>query len=137
MFCFRLRIMLSLTNIIILSNLLSIFDIETLIRHGGLFMMCLLIYASTGLFFCFFIPSGAVLFTGGVFIASGVLHESIFTVCSLLILSSILGNLTGYWFGRRTGPSLYRRKDSKFFRREYLTKTEVFYKKYGDIAITA
>jgi membrane-associated protein len=120
-----------------LYHLLSIFDVEALIRYGGLLMLCLLIYGNTGLFFCFFLPTGPVLFGAGVFVATGALDYDILTVCSLLIAAAVLGNLTGYWFGHKAGPSLYRRKDSRFFRRQYLIKTEEFYKKHGSLAIIA
>ncbi|HKB44579.1 MAG TPA: hypothetical protein VKC90_09315, partial [Chitinophagaceae bacterium] len=118
-------------NPIILETFLNIFDAESLIKYGGLLLVCLIVYGSTGLFFCFFIPSGGVLFTAGVFVASGGLHENIFTVCSLLVLASFLGNMTGYWFGLKLGPLLYKRKDSKFFHKKHLKTAESFYKKYG------
>ena len=88
----------------ILQSLLIIFDPESLISHGGLLIVFLLVYASTGLFFCFFIPTGALLFTAGIYTATGDLQYDIFTVCSLLILASVLGNLSGYLFGWKTGP---------------------------------
>jgi membrane-associated protein len=128
--------MMNSSIIDIINSLLSIFDIEALIRYGGLLIVFLLIYGSTGLFFCFFIPTGAVLFTAGILVATGGLHYDIYTVCILLILASVLGNLTGYWFGWKAGPSLYRRKDSKFFRKHHLTTAESFYKKYGWLALT-
>lgn len=121
----------------IFNYFLSIFDIEALIRYGGLLMICLLVYASTGLFFCFFIPSGAVLFAAGIFAATGLLHDNIFLICLLLLLASVLGNITGYWFGSKTGPAIYRKKDSRFFRRQYLFKTEEFYNKHGGLALVA
>jgi membrane-associated protein len=120
----------------ILNNLLSIFDVESLIRNGGLLAVCLVVFASTGLFFCFFLPSGGVLFTAGIFAATGGLNQDIFTVCILLTLSSVLGNIAGYWFGRRTGPLLYSRKDSKFFRKKHLKTADAFYTKYGWLALT-
>ena len=120
-----------------LQNFLQVFDAESLIRYGGLLIVLLIVYSSTGLFFCFFLPVGAVLFATGVFIATGGLHYSIFTVCVLLIAASVLGNITGYWFGRQTGPLLYSRKDSKFFRKQHLTTAETFYNKYGWLTLTA
>jgi len=72
-----------------------------------------------------------------VFVASGVLQENIFTVCSLLILASSMGNITGYWFGRKTGPLLYSRKNSRFFEKRHLLSAENFYRKYGGIAVMA
>ena len=119
-----------------LVHFLSIFDVEALIRYGGLLLVFLLIYGSTGLFFCFFIPTGAVLFTTGIFIATGGLQYDIFSACGLLILASVLGNLTGYWFGWKAGPLLYKRKDSRFFKKQHLTTAESFYNKYGWLALT-
>lgn len=119
----------------IFNSLLSIFSIDDLVRFGGLFILCLLVYGSTGLFIGFIIPSGAVVFAAGLYTASGEIHENILIVCMLLISSSILGDMTGYWIGRQAGPALYKRKDSRFFRKQYLVKTEQFYDKYGKIAL--
>jgi membrane-associated protein len=120
----------------ILHTILLFFDAESLIRYGGLFLICLVVFGTTGLFFCFFIPPGAFLFTAGILAATGDLHYDVFTLCALLILSSIAGNFTGYWFGRKTGPLLYRRKDTRFFKKQHLVTAESFYKKYGWLALT-
>jgi membrane-associated protein len=45
--------------------------------------------------------------------------------------------MTGYWLGRKTGPTMYKRKDSKYFKRKYLDKAEAFYKKHGNISLAA
>jgi len=128
--------MLPFCAIDFLEGLLKIFDPESLISDGGLLIVFLLVYGSTGLFFCFFIPAGAILFTAGIYTATGGLQYNVFTVCSLLILASLLGNLTGYWFGRKTGPLLYKRKDSRFFKKQHLKTAETFYNKYGWLALT-
>ena len=128
--------MIKLHIISMLVHFLSIFDIEALISYGGLLVVFLLVYGSTGLFFCFFIPTGAVLFTTGIFIATGGLQYDVFTACGLLILASVSGNLTGYWFGWKAGPLLYKRKDSRFFKKQHLTTAESFYNKYGWLALT-
>ena len=128
--------MILVCDIYFLNNFLKILDAESLISHGGLLIVLLLVYGSTGLFFCFFIPTGAILFTAGIFTATGGLQYDIFTVCSLLILASVLGNFTGYWFGRKTGPLLYKRKDSRLFKKQHLTTAETFYNKYGWLALT-
>ena len=120
----------------ILQSLLIIFDPESLIRQGGVLIVFLFVYGSTGLFFCFFIPTGALLFTAGIYTATGDLQFDILTVCSLLILASVLGNLTGYWFGWKTGPLLYSRKNSRFFKKQHLKTAETFYNKYGWLALT-
>src|SRR3954469_24484798 len=98
------------------------FDPESLIRYGGLLLVALAVYGQTGLFFCFFLPAGGLMFTAGVFIASGKLGYGLIPVCLLLTLAAILGSMTGYGFGWKTGPLLYKRKDSGFFRQQYLQK---------------
>ncbi|MGB3074093.1 MAG: DedA family protein [Chitinophagales bacterium] len=109
---------------------------ESLIRNGGLLLIMLLVFAQTGLFFCFFLPGGSLLFTTGVMAASGVLHQDIFTISAALIAASFSGTITGYWFGRTTGPLLYQRRDSAFFKKQHLAIAEAFYKKYGVLALT-
>jgi membrane-associated protein len=117
-------------------GLLSIFDIEALIRNGGMIIVWLVVYTSTGLFFCFFLPVGAVLFVTGVLAATGDLSYNIFMICGLLIPASVMGNLTGYWFGWKAGPLLYKRKDSRLFKQRHLKSAELFYEKYGWLTLT-
>lgn len=115
---------------------LGIFNPESLLDYGGLLIAFLLVFGTTGLFFCFFIPSGGVLFAAGMLVASGSLDHSLFFVCMILIAASISGNLTGYWIGWKAGPLLYKREDSKFFRKDHLRAAEAFYRKYGKWALT-
>src|SRR3954447_18531685 len=120
-----------------ISNLFSGYNIETIIRDGGLLIIFLAVYAQTGLFFSFFLPSGIFLFTGGLFIATGQMDHNIFTFCSCLVVACVLGCCTGYWFGRKAGPLLYKREDSKFFKQTHLVAANNFYQKYGQFALTA
>ena len=117
-------------------HLLSVFNAEALIRTGGLLLICFTVYAQTGLFFCFFIPSGAFMLTGGMFIATGQLQHSVFTVCNCCVIACVLGCVTAYWFGWKTGPLLYKRKDSRFFRQKHLRAAKTLYEKYGQFALT-
>jgi len=110
-------------------------DSESLIRFGGLLLLFLAVFCQTGFFFCFFIPSGGLLFTTGVLIATGQFGSSLFLVCGLLVIASLLGNLTGYYFGIKAGPLLYQKEDSRFFKKQHLVTAESFYKKYGSLAV--
>src|SRR5688572_8442023 len=121
----------------IMLQMLLYIDAESLISYGGIFLVCLMMFCSVGLFFCFFLPIGGILFTVGILTATGDLVYSIYTICFLLILSSIAGSLAGWVIGRSTGNFFYTRKDSRFFRRKYLMATEEFYKKYGAAALIA
>lgn len=118
------------------ATLISIPDMETLVRQGGLILIFLIIYGSVGLFFLFFLPSGAILFTTGVLTANGDLPFSVFGICSLLVVATFLGNMTGYGIGRRTGQLFYNRADSRFFKQQYLQKAELFYENYGWVALS-
>ena len=128
--------MIKLSSIDFFNNLLSVFDVGSLIRYGGLLIIFLVVYGTTGLFFCFFIPTGAFLFAAGISVASDGLHYDIVTVCCLLILASVMGNLTGYWFGWKAGPLLYRKNDTKFYKKKHLTTATSFYKKHDWMALT-
>jgi membrane-associated protein len=103
-------------------------------NYGGLLAACLIVYCSTGLFFAFFVPSGAVLFSAGVLAATGGIPHHILIVILFLIVSSVAGSWTGYLFGVYIGPSLYKRNDSIFFKRRHLDSAEKLYKKYGEWA---
>ncbi len=116
-------------------NIILSLDAESLIRYGGIVLLCLLVFCAVGLFFCFFLPVGGILFTAGVLTATGDLLPDVATVCVLLVLSGVAGSATGYGIGRSTGRFLYTRRDSRFFRRSYLVSTEDFYKKYGATAM--
>jgi membrane-associated protein len=113
------------------------FDSELLIRYGGVLLLFLAVFCQTGLFFCFFVPSGGLLFTAGVFIATGDLPGNIFIICSLLIAASFLGNIVGYGFGLKAASKIYNWKESRFFKRKYLDAAEAFYNKHGNIALSA
>ena len=112
------------------------FDAEALIQFGGLLFVLFAIYAQTGLFFCFFLPSGALLFMAGVLIANDAFAHSFWALCVFGILASVLGNLTAYAIGYKAGPLLYRSPDSRFFKKRHLTAAENFYDKYGAFALS-
>jgi membrane-associated protein len=53
----------------------------------------------------------------------------------MVIIASVLGNLVGYWFGRKTGPLLYERKETLLFRKKHLVRATDFYHDYGKATI--
>lgn len=110
-------------------------DTTAWIQNGGLFLVCILIFCSTGLF-CFFLPVGAVLFTTGVLVASGSLPYNLVSVCLLLTFSAIAGNCVAYRIGRRIGPGLYNRKDTWYFKQSHLLAAEKFYHQHGGWALS-
>jgi membrane-associated protein len=115
----------------------SLFNPEQLLRIGGLVLLLLMIFAETGIFFCFFFPGDSLVFAAGVLTATGDLHGSIVVVMLGMVVAATLGNLVGYWFGRSLGTMAYKRPDKWYFRREYLDTAEKFYHKYGGLALMA
>ena len=108
---------------------------ETLLREGGFYLLLFVVFAETGLFFGFFLPGDYLLFLAGMFVATDKLDVTIYGLVLGLIIAAISGNFVGYWFGRKTGPALYNRKDSFFFKKQYLTAAEVYYNKQGAFAL--
>ena len=106
-----------------------IYNVEGLVRYGGLVGLTIVIFSETGLMVGFFLPGDSLLVTAGVLAAGGLLN--IYLVIPVLILAAVCGNATGYFIGTRAGHALYSRPNSFFFRREHLIRTHEFYEKHG------
>ncbi|CAN5190435.1 DedA family protein [soil metagenome] len=114
------------------------------IEHGGLWMIIFIVFAETGLFAGFFLPGDALLFVTGIYssdIVSSAITQTnnqwvdLLLLWILISLAGIIGNYVGYWFGKRSGPFLYQRKDTFFFKKKYLIQAHDFYEKNGGPAI--
>jgi membrane-associated protein len=88
-----------------------------------------IVFSETGLLLGFFLPGDSLMFTVGVVAGTGALDIVLVTV--VLCAAAILGDSTGYLLGRQTGPRIFSRPDSRFFKQEYITRTKAFYAKYG------
>ena len=99
----------------------------------GLPLLLFVIFAETGLFVGFFLPGDSLVFISGLLCATNqdLLHVGIFELILYMSLAAIIGNLTGYLFGRKVGDSLYKRKDSFLFKRRHVDATRSFYEKHG------
>jgi membrane-associated protein len=95
----------------------------------GYGLLCLIVFAETGLLVGFFFPGDSLLFTVGVVAGAGRLN--IVLICALLVAASIAGDQSGYFLGYRTGPKIFSRPDSRLFKQEYVRRTQAFYEKYG------
>jgi len=112
--------------------------INWVIENGGIYVLLLIIFAETGLFVGFFLPGDSLLFAAGIVLsrlAEKFFVDSIPAVIVCVIIASVVGNLVGYWFGRRTGPLLYERKETWLFRKKHLMKATDFYNQYGKATI--
>lgn len=104
-------------------------DLKTFITIIGYFGVFAIVFAESGLFFGFFLPGDSLLFTAGLLAAEGY-----FSLAGLIVLSfvaAVLGDSVGYWFGRRTGPLLFTREDTRFFKKSHVEKSHAYYEKHG------
>ncbi|WP_166336089.1 DedA family protein [Sphingobacterium chungjuense] len=113
----------------------QLMDPEYLLSHGGFYIVCLIVFAETGLFFGFFLPGDYLLFLAGLFCALGKIDVDIITLYLGILSAGVLGNFVGYWFGNRAGPMLFKRQDSILFKRKYVVMAEEFFQKWGGTAL--
>ena len=104
--------------------------LDELIRWGGYTVLCVIVFAETGLLAGFFLPGDSLLVTAGL-VASAEGTLSIWWMVVLLSLAAIAGDSTGYAIGYHAGPRIFNREDSRWFHKDHLVRTQRFYEKYG------
>lgn len=125
---------------VILEFFNNLTDPGWIMQYGGLYIVVLIVFIETGLFFGFFLPGDPLLFVAGMIVANTLAPFS-FSIVNLiywiLLIASagILGNYVAYYFGRRTDGLLLRRKDNWLFKKKYLLQAKDFYDKKGGGAI--
>jgi membrane-associated protein len=91
----------------------------------------LILFCETGLVVTPFLPGDSLLFTLG---AIGVHEQAAFNLVGmalLILFAAFLGDNTNYWLGRRLGPAVFRKEDSRLLNKKHLMKAQAFYEKYG------
>jgi membrane-associated protein len=102
---------------------------DHLIRTFGTIGLFLIIFAESGLLIGFFLPGDSLLFTAGLFAARGDLN--IVVILIGCFLAAVLGDQVGYAFGKRVGPSIFKRPDSRLFKQEYVERANDFFVEHG------
>ncbi|MEV8424559.1 DedA family protein [Streptomyces niveus] len=109
---------------------------DHLISTFGLIGILVIVFAESGLLIGFFLPGDSLLFTTGLLVAGHkYLTQPLWLVCLLIVLAAVLGDQTGYLIGRKAGPALFRRPDSRLFKQENVEKANAFFEKYGPRSI--
>ncbi|MDB5029926.1 VTT domain-containing protein [Mucilaginibacter sp.] len=116
-------------------HLQNLTDAQSILSKGGFYFLLIVVFAETGLFFGFFLPGDYLLFMAGLLCSSGMIDVSLGTLMVSVMAAGILGSYTGYWFGYRTGPMLFNKNDSLFFKKRYVIIAEEFYAKHGGMAL--
>jgi membrane-associated protein len=102
---------------------------EHLIEAFGTLGLFAIVFAESGLLFGFFLPGDSLLFTAGLLASRGVLNFAVIVVgCAVF---AIAGDQVGYVIGRKAGPALFRRPDSRFFHQRNVERARVYFEKNG------
>ncbi len=104
-----------------------------IIRAIGYPGLALAIFAESGVFFGFFLPGSSMLFSAGLLTAVGFFNP--WVLIPVVTVAAVLGDSAGYWFGNYVGMSLFFKKDSRFFKHQYLEQARDFYEHHGVQAI--
>ncbi len=126
------------------------------IQNGGLWLLLFVVFAETGLFAGFFLPGDSLLFVAGIYAHEmegnqpGITYQflkifglghirnewiDLIVLWILISACGILGNMVGYWTGRKVGPAMYNWKENLLFKRKYLIQADEFFQKHGGGAI--
>ena len=118
-------------------------DPETLLQAGGwaaLILACLFVFLETGVVVLAFLPGDSLLFTVGLFSATGpggspIIDIPIWITCVVLFICAFLGDQMGFMLGRKIGPAIFKREKSRLFNPENVARTHAFFEKHGPKAI--
>jgi membrane-associated protein len=108
-------------------------DPQSLLEKGGLALLAAIIFAESGLLIGFFLPGDSLLFIAG-FLSSGAGGNALPALPWVLVVAfaaAVVGDQVGYLFGKRVGPALFNRPDSRVFRQANVQKANAFFDTHG------
>ena len=111
---------------------LALFNVDSWIQNGGIVLLAAIIFAESGLFIGFFLPGDSLLFLAGFYTAKeGNFLPALPITAAIFFVAAVLGDQVGYIFGRKVGPSLFDRPQSRFFKPAHVEKAHAFLEKHG------
>lgn len=102
---------------------------EHLIETFGTIGIFAIIFAESGLLFGFFLPGDSLLFTAGLLASKGSLNLPVLLVGCFL--AAVVGDQVGFQIGRRAGPALFKREESRFFKQRNVERASAYFEKNG------
>jgi len=97
----------------------------------GLVALLVVVFVETGLLVGFFLPGDSLLFTAGLLVAEGTFDIPLWVLLVTVPLAAIAGDQVGYTIGRKAGPRVFNRPDSRLFQQEFVDKAYAYFEKYG------
>ena len=118
-------------------------DPQKIVQSVGLIGLLVIVFAESGILIGFFLPGDSLLFAAGLVTAGITVNDKEWTLANgnvvlvavLVALAAIAGDQVGYAFGKKVGPSLFKRPQSRLFKPEYVEKAEEFFAKHGSKSI--
>jgi membrane-associated protein len=98
-------------------------------------LVCLIVFAETGLLLGFLLPGDTLLIITGVFTFSGVISVDIWWVCLAISVAAFLGGEVGYLIGHKVGPRIFERRETGLFSIENVKRTNGFFERFGGLAV--
>ncbi|MXG91510.1 DedA family protein [Nocardioides flavescens] len=102
---------------------------------GAVALLAAVVFVESGVLLGFFLPGDSLLFTGGLLVASGVIHLPVAVVIAVVAVAAVLGDQLGYTLGRRLGPRVFSGRASRFLSPAHLARAERFFERHGSRAV--
>ncbi|CAN5902196.1 hypothetical protein BH20ACT6_BH20ACT6_10690 [soil metagenome] len=106
-------------------------DPDFLIQSFGLLGILVIVFAESGLLIGFFLPGDSLLFTAGLLVADGRYLPPLYVTIPLIGVAAFIGDQVGYLIGRRAGPAIFKRPDSRLFNPAHVERAHGFFERYG------
>jgi len=113
----------------------QVFLADPVIGPWVVLLVCGIVFVETGLLVGFFLPGDSLLFTAGLLVAAGVIQVNIWLLILFVIVCAFAGDQLGYYIGRKAGPVVFNRPESRVFKRENVTRAEEFFARHGGKAV--
>jgi membrane-associated protein len=115
----------------VLAGISDIIDPQELLKSFGAIGLFAIIFAESGLLIGFFLPGDSLLFTAGLFASTNKIDVNIWVLLLGVFAAAVIGDQVGYAFGRKVGPSIFQRPDSKVFKQKYVQQADAFFESHG------
>lgn len=109
----------------------DVLDPGSLIDTFGFLGIVLIVFAESGLLFGFFLPGDSLLFTAGLLVSQDILDVPLPLLLVSVFAAAVLGDQVGYLFGKRVGPALFRRPDSRIFKQRFVEQSRDYFERHG------
>lgn len=117
--------------------ILALLNVENILKSGGLALLAVIVFAESGMLVGFFLPGDSLLFIAG-FLAStagGNKLPALPWVILTVVIAAIVGDQVGYLIGRKLGPRLFNRENSRLLNPKNIDKTQAFFEHHGPKSI--